>query len=108
MRLREAVGELHWPKIAVALHTGFRRSNVFQLRWEDVDFQNGTIRAHKPKGGRDYFVPMNDDLRATLSALPARLRSPYVFPSEVGNTAIDSQNFINRVFVPGLIRGWRA
>ena len=61
-RLRKALGEEHWAKVLVALHTGFRRSDVFRLRWEDVDFQNGTIRA-QPKGGRDYFVPMSEVLR---------------------------------------------
>ncbi len=101
-RLRKALGEEHWPKLAVALHTGFRRSNVFRLRWEHVDFQNGTIRAHQPKGGRDYFVPMNDVLRAVLSALPSRLRSKYVFPSEADDTPLDAQNFFNRVFVKAL------
>jgi integrase len=102
-QLREALGEEEWPKAAVALHTGLRRSNVFQLRWaEDVNFDAGTIRAREPKGGRDYHVPMNDELRALLRALPSRLRSHWVFPSETGETPLNSQNFINRVFRPAL------
>src|SRR5207244_13622011 len=45
-RLRRAVGEEQWPVVAVALHTGFRQSNQFNLRWaEDVNFDAGTIRA---------------------------------------------------------------
>lgn len=103
-RLREALGEEEWPKAAVALHTGLRRSNVFHLRWaEDVNFDAGTIRARDPKGGRDYHVPMNDELRALLRGLPSRLRSPWVFPSETGETPLNSQNFINRVFRPALL-----
>jgi integrase len=89
----------------VALNTGFRRTNCFKLRWaEDVDFEAGTIRARDPKGGRDYHVPMNDELRSILRALPSRLRSPWVFPSDTGQTALDSQNFINRIFTPALRR----
>ena len=96
--LRTAIGEEHWPKVAVPLHTGFRRMNCFRLRWaEDLNFEPGTVRAHQPKGGMDYFVPMNDELRAIVRALLSRLRSPYAFPSQSENTALNSQNFINRV-----------
>jgi hypothetical protein len=102
-QLRQAIGETAWPPVAVALHTGLRRSNVFQLRWDaDVNFDAGTVRAREPKGGRDYHVPMNDELRAVLRGLPSRLKSPYVFPSETGATPLDSQNFINRIFRPAL------
>jgi Phage integrase family len=52
----------------------------------------------------DYHVPMNDEPRAILRALPSRLRSPWVFPSASGTTALNSQNFINRVFRPALRR----
>lgn len=76
-RLRQATGEEEWPKVAVALHTGLRRTNCFRLRWaEDVNFEAGTVRAHNPKGGADYHVPMNDELREILRALAPRLRSP--------------------------------
>src|SRR5262245_64596025 len=47
---------------------------------------------------------MNADLRAILRALPSRLRSAWVFPSDAGDTPLDSQNFINRVFRPALRR----
>jgi integrase len=104
-RLRTALGEPHWPKVAVGLHSGFRRMNCFRLRWaEDVNFDAGTLRAHQPKGGTDYHVPMNDELREILRTLPSRLRSPWVFPSEGGTRPLDSQNFINRVFRPALRR----
>ena len=45
---------------------------------------------------------MNDTVRALLRALPSRLKSEYVFPSEAGETPLDSQNFINRVSVKAL------
>jgi integrase len=69
-----------------------------------VNFDAGSLRAHQPKGGTDYHVPMNADLRAILRALPSRLRSPWVFPSATGETALDSQNFISRIFRPALRR----
>src|SRR5207249_8787973 len=57
-----------------------------RLRWaDDVNFEAGSVRAHATKSGEDYHVPMNDELRAFLRALPSRLRSAWVFPSETGD-----------------------
>jgi hypothetical protein len=56
------------------------------------------------RDGRAARLRRGDVLRAVLSALPSRLRSKYVFPSEAGDTPLDSQNFINRVFVKALDR----
>jgi len=104
-RLRKEIGEERWPVVAVALHTGFRQGNQFQLRWaEDVNFETGTIRAHKSKSGEDYWVPMNDELRAILRGLPSRMRSCWVFPSETGETPLDPKNFTNRIYRPALRR----
>ena len=103
-RLRKEIGEDEWPKVAFALHTGFRQGNQFRCRWVDVSFETGTIRARRPKSGKDYFVPINDELRAILQGLPSRLRSEWVFPSETGKTALDAKNYMHRVFLPALQR----
>jgi integrase len=103
-RLREAIGEDEWPKVAFALYTGFRQGNQFRCRWADVNFETGTIRARKPKSGKDYFVPINDELRTILQALPSRLRSEWVFPSATGKTPLDANNYMHRVFLPALKR----
>ena len=96
-RLRRAIGDEHWPLVAVALHTGFRQGNEFRLRWaDDVNFDTGQVRAHFTKSGEDYYVPMNDELRAILRALPSRLRSPWVFPGETGLAPIGLKNFLYR------------
>src|SRR5262245_13443966 len=36
-RLRDAIGEEEWPKVAVAAHTGLRQAELFHLEWEHVD-----------------------------------------------------------------------
>jgi len=102
--LREAIGEEEWPKVLVALDTGFRRKNVFGLRWTDVNFEAGTITARDSKSGEDYHVPMSEDLRVVLRTLPSRLKSAWVFPSPTGLQALDAQNFRNRTFLPALAR----
>ena len=45
---------------------------------------------------------MNDTVRELLRALPSRLKSAWVFPSETGDTPLDAQNFVNRVFTKAL------
>lgn len=102
--LRAELSEHDWPIVAVALHTGFRRANVFGLLWADVDLDAGNVTARNPKGGEDYHVPMNDDLREILAGLPTRSTSKWVFPSPTGKQALDAQNFRNLVFMPALKR----
>jgi site-specific recombinase XerD len=99
--LRKAIGEDEWPKVAFALLTGFRQGNQFRLR-ADVKFDTVTVCTRKPKGRKDYHVPMNDELRAILGALPSRLRSEWVFPSETGETPLDPKNYVHRVFGPAV------
>lgn len=104
--LRNVIGETHWPLVAVALHTGLRRSEQFNLRWRDVDFANGVLTIPRSKHGEVRRVPMNETVRDILAVLPSRMRSPFVFASASAESALDSQNFVNRVFVKAL-RGAR-
>jgi integrase len=100
--LRKKIAEAEWPKVAVALYTGLRQGNEFRVKWDDVNFETGSIRARQSKSGEDYHVPMNDELRRILRALPSRMRSEWVFPSDTGETCLDARNFIHRVFAPAL------
>lgn len=66
--------------VTVAIGTGMRRGDQLNLRWEKVDFQRGIIYVPNSKTGKDYTVPMNEDVRATLLQLQfGRSRSDYVF-----------------------------
>ena len=102
--LREVVGEDSWPLVAVALHTGLRRSEQFNLQWEHVDFTTGILTVPRSKHGHARRVPMNDTVRALLRGRPNRLKGSYVFPSATGETALDANNFVRRVFVPALTK----
>ncbi len=93
-----------WSTVVVALHTGLRRGEQFGLRWEHVDFATGILTIPRSKSGEARRVPMNDTVRAVLRALPSRLKSQWVFPSDTGETPLDAQNFLNRVFLPAVRR----
>src|SRR5262245_13865749 len=103
-RLRSEIGELQWPVVAIALHTGLRRTEQFSLMWEHVDFNTNVLTIPRTKAGRVRRVPMNSMVRELLRSLPSRLKSPWVFPSASGETPLDSQNLMNRVFVPAVKR----
>jgi integrase len=103
-RLRQEIGDPHWPVVALALNTGLRRAEQFNLSWEHVDFNANVLTIPRTKAGRTRRVPMNSLVRDHLRALPSRLKGPWVFPSASGETPLDSQNFMNRVFVPAVKR----
>lgn len=60
--------DLH-PMVKFALMTGARLDTICGLQWPAVDFHNLRIRFDM-KGGEVMFFPMNNELRALLSALP--------------------------------------
>src|SRR5215831_12955318 len=59
------------PIVLTALHTGFRKSELLSLTWDEVDFLHRviTVRAAYAKNGEARSVPMNDVLTATLKAI---------------------------------------
>jgi integrase len=54
-----------------ALHTGFRKSKLLSLRWENVDFRNRLIKvdASYTRTYEARSVPMTETLTATLKSL---------------------------------------
>jgi len=100
--LKKKVPEEYWPFVEVALHTGMRRGEQFNLRWREVNFHSRTITIPRSKSGETRFVRMNDRAMEILRGSPGRLKSKWVFPSETGETQLDANNFINRVLNPAL------
>jgi len=67
------------PIVVTALNTGMRKSEILNLRWDQIDFQHGFIYLDKTKNYERREIPLNQTLRETLLALPRRIDSPYVF-----------------------------
>lgn len=100
--LRKAIGEAQWPVVTIALHTGLRQAEQFQLRWQDVDFTTGLITVARSKHGETRRVPMNDTVRTILAERAIRAAGEFVFASTTGETAVDACNYMRRVFVPAV------
>jgi len=79
----------------VALHTGLRRGDVTNLRWQSVNLKESFVRVTVEKTGREAVVPMSATLRAVLLQRKARpVVSEFVIVNADGHRYADS--VINR------------
>jgi excisionase family DNA binding protein len=70
------------PIVLTALHTGMRKGEILNLKWEQVDFLNREIKVKNTKSGKPRFIPMNSLLYETLkNEKKLNGKSPLVFPS---------------------------
>jgi integrase len=96
-RLREKLA-LHGgylePLTLLALNTGLRRGELFDLEWRDIDLslKNLTVRSAAAKSGKRRDVSLNAEAISVLTAwkgLTRGLQGAYVFPSDSGGRRID-------------------
>lgn len=79
--LDEEADQVQASLVRLALFTGMRRGALLNLQWSDLDFERGfiTLRGDVAKKQKTETIPMNDQARLILNALPHG-RGPYVFP----------------------------
>ena len=98
--LREMPDPLH-ALVACALYAGLRRSELFHLRWEDVDYRAGELRVvsrtdHPTKNRETRQIPMSSALADALQRHPRRLGSPYVFANRTGKPYDNVRKSLNK------------
>jgi integrase len=74
------------PLVIVALNTGLRRGELFNLIWTDVDLRDKrlTVQGQGSKSGNTRYVPLNDEALSTLEAWRNGTKNHgLVFPSPV-------------------------
>jgi integrase len=80
--LRAKIRALHparEPEFDLALHTGMRRNEQWQLRWQDVNLRAGIITIPQTKNSTRRHVPINSVAEKALNTLAAcRNGSEYV------------------------------
>ena len=84
------------PIMKAALFTGMRRSELFKLKWDDIDFSRRFIHIRDPKGGPDEKIPLNDAAKSLFESYP-RSESPYVFPGIDGKQRTNINQAVNRI-----------
>jgi integrase len=80
--------ELVTDIVTLALHTGLRRGEIFNLRWFDIDFARRFIQVQESKSGKKRLVPMNETVLGMLGQMTKT--SELVFPSPKTGDKLDN------------------
>ena len=67
------------PIVQVALHTGMRKSEILNLRWEQVDLVHRFVLLDMTKNGERREIPIDTTLWNMLNEMPHSIESNYVF-----------------------------
>ena len=98
------------PMVLLSLHTGLRRGEVFNLRWEDIDLQRAmlTVSGASAKSGYTRHVPLNETARATLEAWRRQSTgADLVFPNKDGRAFDNCNTSWESVLKEARITGFR-
>jgi len=81
------------PMVVVALNTGMRRGELFNLRWVEVNLKGRvlTVAGKTAKSGTTRHLPLNDESFAALTAWRNQASDgDLVFPSPVNGRRLDN------------------
>jgi integrase len=101
------------PIVRLALQTGLRRGELFQLRWSDVDLDAARliVRGDGTKTGQTRHVPLNASAGAILTtwraSVPAETPEALVFPSANGEPLVDIKKAWAALMKAARINGFR-
>lgn len=75
------VGEYSYlrPIIICALHSGMRKSEILQLKWQNIDFKSDLITILAQKNGKKSYIPISSTLKKEFLKLYQDKISEYVF-----------------------------
>ena len=92
-RLKKALGR-DWEIACLAVNTGLRRAELFNLRSENVNFATELITIPTSKNGELRRIPMNETAKEILRL---RMNNEWIFPNRFGRPR-NAKNFKERVF----------
>jgi integrase len=83
--LISAASEPAKTAIILAIDTGLRDQELMKLKWDQIDFRNGTIDTlTMTKSGRQRYAPLAHRSAQILAHRPHHIKSPFVFFHEDG------------------------
>jgi len=84
--------------VRMALYTGMRRGELFELCWSDIDFHNKTITVRSGKKGQYPTIPLNEMAEKVLAEhahVPGS--SKFVFPGRNGKKRTECKRPLLRI-----------
>lgn len=78
-RLLEQSSERLKAVIIIAINTGMRKSEMQNLRWEDINFTTNLITLEHTKNGERRYIPINETVKKILLDQKEFGKSEYVF-----------------------------
>jgi len=103
-RLFEHLSENIIGIVIVALNTGLRKSNILNLKWENINFDFGYIEILENKGNKHLKIPINPKLKTLFSKIPVQndfifinpeTKMPYKDIKKSWNSALKKANIHN-------------
>jgi integrase len=80
---REESQQMH-DQALLSLHCGLRAGEIFNLKWRDVDLENGILALRGTKSGKTRYAHMTEDVMTMLSRLDTKEPDALVFPGRKG------------------------
>jgi len=95
------------PLVLLALNTGMRRGELFNLRWADVDLDRKvlTVTGAGAKSGQTRHIPLNDEAVSVLTGWKSD--GPLVFPGKNGKRLDNINSAWARLLDEAKITGFR-
>jgi integrase len=107
-RLIEACDKHLKPIVITALHTGMRKGEILNLKWDNVDLKHGFILLDRTKNGERREIPISETVKNVLQAIVRRLDVSYIFyEASSGSPYRNVQRSFNSALKRAKIRDFR-
>lgn len=97
------------PIVLLAINTGMRRGEIFQLQWSNIDFYSKTltVEAGNAKSGKSRIIPLNDTAFHVLENWKPISQSQYVFHGKDKDPLTDIKKGFLKVLEEAEIKEFR-
>jgi integrase len=92
----ERVSQFLHDMALLSLHCGLRAGEIFNLTWNDVNWNNNTILIKDTKSKRNRHAVMTADVKAMLKRRSLQNRVDIVFPSRTGDKTTEASRSFDR------------
>jgi len=84
--------------VRLVIYTGLRRGEIFDLKWNDIDFYGKTINIRSKKKGKKVVIPMNKMAENVLADhAQSEAKSKFVFPGRGGKKRTECKRPLLRI-----------